>query len=85
MHAIPFTKVNDQKQITNFWNQLIKKGATNLTYHTPTFEAVSTNSATLSSSWSMNIGEGTIYMEKWEFIDGKWLLSYDEFKVLKQY
>jgi hypothetical protein len=46
---------------------------------------VTANSGILSSDWSMNIGEGKIYNEKWEKKDGKWKLSYDEFEVITQY
>lgn len=85
MNAIPFASINGKEGIQDFWEKLIKDGATNLTYHNPTFKAITNSSAFLSSQWSMNIGEGKIYQEKWEKINGQWLLSYDEFKVLKQY
>ena len=39
----------------------------------------------LAANWSMNVGEGKIYQEKWEKKAGKWLLSYDDFQVLEQY
>ncbi len=85
MNAIPFAKLNDQKSIGSFWEKLIKDGAKNLTYHTPKFEAISNTTVKLSSQWSMNIGEGKIYQEKWVKKDSLWLLDYDEFEVLKKY
>lgn len=85
MNAIPFASINGKKGIADFWTKLIQDGAANLTYHNPTFTAITGNSATLSSRWSMNIGEGKIYQEKWEKKENEWLLTYDEFQVLKQY
>ena len=85
MNAIPFASINGKSGIEAFWEKLINDGATNLTYHNPTFKITTNNTAFLSSNWSMNIGEGKIYQEKWKLISGKWLLTYDEFQVLKQY
>lgn len=85
MNAIPFASINGKEGIQGFWEKLIKEGASNLTYHNPTFKVTTNSSAFLSSQWSMNIGEGKIYQEKWENINNEWLLTYDEFKVLKQY
>jgi len=85
LNPVPFPRVNGKEGITNFWNKLAKDGATNLTYHNPIFKAITDNTAFLSSRWSMNIGEGKIYQEKWEKNEGQWLLTYDEFEVLKQY
>ncbi len=85
MNALPFASIHNQKRIQDFWEKLIKNGAKNLTYHNPTFKATTENSAILSSLWSMNICEGKIYQEKWEKKKGKWVLTYDEFQVLKQY
>ena len=85
MNAEPFASIQGKEGIEGFWTKLIKDGARNLTYHNPIFEAKTDKSVTLSSQWSMNIGEGKVYQEKWEHINGKWLLTYDEFQVLKQY
>lgn len=85
MNAIPFASIHHKKEIQDFWTTMITDGAKNLTYHNPTFKVTTDTSAFLSSNWSMNIGEGNIYQEKWELIDGEWLLTYDEFEVLKQY
>ncbi|CAL2105058.1 conserved hypothetical protein [Tenacibaculum sp. 190524A02b] len=85
MNAVPFQTVNGKQPIEGFWSKMIADGATNLTYHNPIFEVITDNSVTLSSLWSMNIGEGKIYQEKWENINGQWKLTYDEFQVLKQY
>jgi len=85
MNAMPFASVNGKANIERFWSKLIADGATNLNYHNPIFTVKTDKSVFLSSHWSMNIGEGKIYQEKWEKIDGIWLLTYDEFEVLKQY
>ncbi|MFC5046528.1 YybH family protein [Aquimarina hainanensis] len=85
MNAVPFATENGKGNIEAFWGKLITDGATNLTYHNPIFTIKTDNSVFLSSQWSMNIGEGKIYQEKWEKVDGTWLLTYDEFEVLKQY
>lgn len=85
MNAIPFASINGKEGIHSFWKGLISDGAKNLTYHNPIFKVTTNNTAFLSSQWSMSIGEGKIYQEKWEQINNKWLLTYDEFKVLKQY
>ena len=85
LNAIPFASINGKNEIQGFWEKLIKDGATNLTYHNPTFKVTTGNNAFIASQWSMNIGEGKIYQEKWERINNDWLLTYDEFKVLKQY
>ncbi len=85
MNAMPFASINGQEGIEGFWEKLIADGAKNLTYHNPTFKALTDKSGMLSSMWSMNIGEGKIYQEKWENIEGKWMLTYDEFQVLRHY
>lgn len=85
MNAVPFASLNAKKDIQGFWTQLIGKGAKNLIYNNPIFTAQTANTGTLAACWSMNIGEGKIYQEKWEKVNGKWLLTYDEFQVLKQY
>ncbi|WP_132066166.1 hypothetical protein [Aquimarina spinulae] len=86
MNAIPMAKLlHGKPKITQFWEKLITSGAKNLTYHNPTFSVVSPNGVNISSDWSMNIGEGKIYQEKWVKKDDAWMLSYDEFQVLKMY
>lgn len=85
MNAIPFASINGKKGIQDFWVKLINDGASNLIYHNPTFTATTNNVVTLSSDWSMNIGEGKVYQEKWELVNNKWVLTYDEFEVVKQY
>lgn len=85
MNAIPFASLNGKDSIEVFWKNLIKDGAKNLTYHNPTFKVITNSTVILSSNWSMNIGEGKIYQEKWENINNEWLLTYDEFEVLKKY
>lgn len=85
MIAVPFASLHSKEEITSFWEKLVADGATNLIYHNPTISDVSVNSVLLSSNWSMNIGEGKIYQEKWVNTEGSWKLNYDEFQVLKQY
>lgn len=85
MNAYPFGGFKGKEIISGFWNTLIQDGAKNITYHNPTFKTTTKQSAFISSLWSMNIGEGKIYQEKWENINNQWVLTYDEFEVLKQY
>lgn len=85
MNAVPFANLHDKKAIHHFWEKLIADGAKNLTYHNPTFQVLTPKRVLLSSNWSMNIGEGKIYQEKWIKENGSWFLDYDEFQVLKQY
>jgi len=85
MNAIPFASLHNKKAIHGFWEKLIADGARNLTYHNPTFQVLTSERVLLSSNWSMNIGEGKIYQEKWIKEENNWVLGYDEFQVLKQY
>ena len=85
MNAIPFAKIHKKEGIHRFWDQLIASGANNLIYRNPTFEVISQESVKLSSNWSMNIGEGRIYQEKWVKQRGDWVIGYDEFQALVQY
>lgn len=81
----PFPEVSGQENIQAFWTKLVNDGAGNLIYNNPTFTSVAENRVILSSNWSMNIGEGKIFQEKWIFENGKWMLDYDDFMILKQY
>ncbi|EAY27316.1 hypothetical protein [Microscilla marina] len=85
LNGVPFTSVHRQAAILSFWAKLVKDGARNLTYHQLKAEAVTPGVIKLAAHWSMNIGEGKIYQEKWVKEQGKWRLGYDEFEVLKQY
>lgn len=85
LNAVPFASLNDKDSIHKFWSKLINDGGTNLTYHNPTFEVITSTRVKLSAAWSMNIGEGKIYQEKWIKDNNAWVLGYDEFRVLKQY
>jgi len=85
MNAMPFASVQGKASIEDFWEKLIADGAKNLTYHNPIFTVKTDTSVLLSSNWSMNIGEGKIYLEKWDKLDNTWLLTYDEFQVIKQH
>ncbi|OJJ21021.1 hypothetical protein BKI52_10630 [marine bacterium AO1-C] len=85
MHGVPLAYIYDQKSIETFWAGLIKQGARNLTYHQPKFTAQTDHTVILSAQWSMNIGEGEIYQEKWIKQANGWVLNYDEFELLKKY
>lgn len=85
MNAVPFTSLHHKAAIQEFWAKLIADGAKNLTYHNPKFTVIAPERVLVSSRWSMNIGEGKIYQEKWIKEKGKWILGYDEFQVVKQY
>ncbi|WP_299456699.1 hypothetical protein [uncultured Microscilla sp.] len=85
LNGAPFASVHHQAAIQSFWAKLVKDGARNLIYHQLKAEAVTPGVIKLAAHWSMNIGEGKIYQEKWVKAQGKWRLGYDEFEVLKQY
>jgi len=85
MHAVPLAYIQHQQPIEKFWANLIKKGARNLIYHQPKFEVKTDHTVILSAQWSMNIGEGRIYQEKWIKHANDWVLNYDEFELLKKY
>lgn len=85
MNAIPFTSRFGKENIGDFWKQLIKDGANHLIYNRPVFTSVDDNKVKIAATWSMNIGEGEIYQEKWVKKNEEWLLEYDEFEVLKKY
>ena len=85
MNAVPFASLHTRGEIREFWHRLIKDGATNLTYHNPTFKVITPTRVLVSASWSMNIGQGVIYQERWVQNKDTWMLVYDHFKVLKQY
>ena len=85
MNAVPFASLHAQAGIQGFWAKLIKDGARNLIYHNLKITVVNPHTVKLSARWSMNIGEGKIYQEKWVETKNSWALGYDEFEVLKQY
>ncbi|WP_196888338.1 hypothetical protein [Aureivirga sp. CE67] len=85
LNATPFENIDGNEGIQKFWSKMISDGANNLTFHNPTFKIKTKNSAYISSRWSLNIGEGKIYQEKWDLVDGKWKMSYDEFRMFKKY
>lgn len=85
MNATPFASVHTQAAVQQFWAKLIKDGARNLVYHQLKVVATTSNLVQLSAHWSMNIGEGKIYQEKWVKEGNQWKLGYDEFEVLQKY
>jgi hypothetical protein len=56
-----------------------------LVYHQLKAVATTPNLVQLAAHWSMNIGEGEIYQEKWIKEGNQWKLEYDEFEVLQKY
>lgn len=85
MNDIPVIQSQDKETIEGFWTDLIAKGAGNLIYHLPTVKQTAPGRIKLSADWSMNIGYGKIYHEKWVQQNGKWLLGYDEFEISEFY
>lgn len=85
MNAAPFASLQTRENIEPFWDKLITDGAQQLIYYKPTFKAIADHQVLLSSNWSMNIGEGKIYQERWTKSKNQWRLAYDEFEVLQQY
>ncbi|MGQ5523392.1 nuclear transport factor 2 family protein [Chitinimonas sp. PSY-7] len=82
MEAQPFGIYTGRDAIYSFWNDLVSKGATNLQYLQPVLEVIDANTVLLSANWSMNIGHGRIYRERWVQQDGRWMLADDHFGLL---
>lgn len=85
MRAMPFGVKKGTKAINDFWTPFIASGARNLEYTNVSIEVINKNTALLAANWRMNVGEGKIYQEKWIKENGRWLLAYDDFEVLKKY
>ncbi|QBC42783.1 YybH family protein [Iodobacter fluviatilis] len=84
MEAEPFGVYKGRPAIQAFWSDLIQKGANNLQYEAIKAEQVDEKTVLISAKWSMNIGGGDIYEEKWVKKNGRWMLAFDHFAVLKQ-
>lgn len=84
MWAEPFAVFEGRDAIRAFWDDLINNvGATNLVYQRRRVRVLSDTVAIVTSDWSMNIGGGIIYQEKWvKQPSGEWLLQSDHFDVL---
>jgi len=85
LNATPFENIDGKEGIQKFWEKFTSDGAKNMTFHNPTFKIVTKNRACISSRWSTTLGEGKIYQEKWNLIEGNWLMTYDEFRMFKKY
>lgn len=87
MWAEPVTIVTGRRDIRGFWDALINNPdnpASNLKYRKTRIRVLSPTLAILSADWSMNIGGGIIYQEKWvKQKNGKWLLQSDHFDILR--
>lgn len=66
MSVIPIGIKRGTKEISEFWTPFIKSGATNLIYTNVSVEVSNETTAFLSANWSMNVGRGVIFQEKWE-------------------
>ena len=86
MWAEPFGIFEGRDAIRAFWDDLVNNvGATNLVYQRRRIRVISDTVAIVRSDWSMNIGGGIIYQEKWvKQANGEWILRSDHFDVLFQ-
>ncbi|MCG8476651.1 MAG: hypothetical protein MI784_14395 [Cytophagales bacterium] len=84
MNAEPFANLDGREAITAFWAKLIEDGAKKLVYSNVRIRQVNDHAVRLASDWSMNIGSGRIYQEKWVKTKSGWRLGYDEFEEIKQ-
>ena len=83
MVAKPFGEYRGRDQIQAFWQDLIEKGLSDVTYIEPKITVVSENAALLASGWKMNAAHGVITKELWVLQpDGKALLREDHFEAL---
>jgi ketosteroid isomerase-like protein len=84
LEAKPFGTFKGREAIRAFWADLLSKGARDLSYECIKVDQRDQHTMILSASWSMNIGGGIISVERWEEIEGRWMLTEDRFEVLTQ-
>jgi ketosteroid isomerase-like protein len=86
MDARPMGRYDGREAIYEFWSGFVNSTkATDLTYTNVNIEFIDENTAKLSASWSMNVGQGIISEELWVKENNLWLLSYDDFTVEEQF
>lgn len=84
LEAKPFGTFKGREAIRAFWADLLNKGARNLNYEHIKLDQLDARTMILSARWTMNIGGGVISVERWEEINGRWMLTEDRFEVLTQ-
>ncbi|WP_396271280.1 nuclear transport factor 2 family protein [Ideonella sp.] len=84
LEAKPFGTFNGREAIRAFWADLLSKGARQLNYEHIKLDQLDARTMILSARWTMNIGGGVISVERWEEINGRWMLTEDRFEVLTQ-
>ncbi|SLN53265.1 SnoaL-like domain protein [Roseovarius albus] len=82
MVVTPFGEFKGREAIEAFWQDLIGKGFSEVSYTDVKVEVVDEKSVVISASWSMNNAHGIITKELWVLQeDGNALLREDHFEV----
>ena len=66
MKVTPMGIQNGIEEISDFWISFVESGANNLVYTDVSLEVINETTVFLSAHWSMNVGSGIIFQEKWE-------------------
>lgn len=86
MLAAPMGRFQGHAAIDGFWRPFVAGGAGDLAYHEVQLSQQSDGSVFLSARWTMNVGAGVIYKERWQKDEhGVWRLAFDHFEVKDQY
>ncbi len=86
MVADPMGRFQGHAAIDGFWRPFVAGGAGALTYHEVQLSQQNDGSVLLSARWTMNVGAGVIYKERWQKDEQDvWRLAFDHFEVKEQY
>lgn len=81
--ASSFGTFSGKENIRKFWQFALESGADDMKYHTKNMIVVDEKTVLLSATWSMNVFQGIITLEKWVKVKNKWKLAEDNFEVTK--
>jgi pimeloyl-ACP methyl ester carboxylesterase/ketosteroid isomerase-like protein len=85
LQAMPasFGTFQGKNNIRKFWQSALDGGASDMIYHSKNILVLDDKTALLSATWSMNLFQGIITLEKWVKINHKWNLVEDNFEITK--
>ncbi|MEM7586505.1 MAG: SgcJ/EcaC family oxidoreductase [Acidobacteriota bacterium] len=86
MTAQPIADLRGREAIHKFWADVLAGDPGTLRYDDPQVHVLDSQTAVLSSGWSMSrLGSGIITLELWQLQDdGAWRLSEDRFEIRHQ-
>ena len=86
MKAEPVAEVSGRDAIRDFWQGVLAGDPGTLRYEDPRIHVLDSQTAVLSSRWSMSrLGGGVITHELWKLQDdGVWRLTTDHFEIRQQ-